>query len=142
MGAKITPATPVIVKSGRKETAMITVEKAIGLPTSETALRMRSPMGPSPLSLRWRKMFSTMITVECTTMPKSMAPREMRLAEVPESTSPMMAMSSASGMFTAVMRAARQLPRKRISTTVTSPMPMSRFSITVCVVREIRSLRS
>ena len=121
---------------------MITVEKAIGFPTSPTALRIRSATLPPAFSPRWRKMFSIMITVESITMPKSTAPSEMRLAGVPVITRPMMATRSASGMFKAVIKAARQLPRKRISTSVTSPMPMSRFSSTVCVVTFTRSPRS
>ena len=44
MGEKITPSTPVIVKSGRKATAMMTVEKSIGPATSAAAARMRLRM--------------------------------------------------------------------------------------------------
>ena len=79
-------------------------------------------------------MFSIMMTVESTTMPKSTAPSEIRFAGVPVATMPMNAMSSASGMLSAVMSAARAWPRKRKSTSVTSTMPTSRFSSTVCVV--------
>ena len=52
-------------------------------------------------------MFSTMMTVESTTMPKSTAPSEMRFAEVCVATRPQNAMRSASGMLMAVMSAAR-----------------------------------
>jgi hypothetical protein len=45
-------------------------------------------------------------------------------------------------MFTAVTSAARQCPRKRISTSTTSPIPMRRFSSTVRVVSETRAPRS
>ncbi len=79
-------------------------------------------------------MFSIMITVESTTMPKSTAPSEIRLAEVLVPTRPQKAMSSASGMLSAVISDARTLPRKRKSTTVTRPMPTRRFSVTVWVV--------
>ena len=44
-------------------------------------------------------MFSIMMTVESTTMPKSTAPSEMRFADVRVATRPMNAMSSASGML-------------------------------------------
>jgi len=40
-GAKITPATPVMVKSGRKATTMISVEKIIGVLISPTAAMIR-----------------------------------------------------------------------------------------------------
>ena len=107
MGAKITPETPVIVKSGRKATPMISVENVIGPATSFAPARIRSFMSPFPWGPRCRKMFSIMMTVESTTMPKSTAPSEIRFAEVPVVTRPMKAMSSASGMFSAVMMAAR-----------------------------------
>ncbi len=87
-------------------------------------------------------MFSIMMTVESTTMPKSTAPSEIRLAGVPVATMPMKAISSASGMLIAVMRAARACPRKSQSTSVTSTMPTSRFSSTVCVVSSTRCARS
>ena len=48
-------------------------------------------------------MFSIMITVESTTIPKSTAPSEIRLAGVPVPTMPMKAIISASGMLSAVM---------------------------------------
>jgi hypothetical protein len=41
MGEKITPATPVIVNRGMKATAMINVEKNIGVATSPAALMIR-----------------------------------------------------------------------------------------------------
>ena len=74
-------------------------------------------------------MFSTMMTVESTTMPKSTAPSEIRLAGVPVATMPMNAISSASGMLMAVISAARVWPRNTHSTRVTSSMPTSRFSM-------------
>ncbi len=52
MGEKITPSTPVRVKSGRKATPMIKVEKAIGPPTSLAAAVMRAMGGASPGSER------------------------------------------------------------------------------------------
>ena len=87
-------------------------------------------------------MFSIMMTVESTTMPKSTAPSEMRFADVCVPTRPQKAMSSASGMLIAVMIAARTWPRKRRSTTLTRTIPTSRFSMTVCVVSFTRLPRS
>ena len=87
-------------------------------------------------------MFSIMMTVESTTMPKSMAPSEMRLALVPVATIPLNAMRSAMGMLIAVMSAARAWPRKRKRTSDTRVMPTARFSSTVCVVRPTRLPRS
>ena len=134
IGEKMTPATPVSVKSGMKATPMISVEKNIGGPTSPAASRMRSMALRLPGAARWRKMFSIMMTVESTTIPKSTAPSEIRLAGVPVATMPMKATISASGMLSAVMSAARPWPRNSQSTSATSTMPTSRFSSTVWVV--------
>ena len=87
-------------------------------------------------------MLSIMMTVESTTMPKSTAPSEIRLAEVPVSTMPMNDASRASGMLAAVTRAARACPRNSSSTAVTRAMPSSTFSVTVWVVIATRSPRS
>ncbi len=87
-------------------------------------------------------MFSIMMTVESTTMPKSTAPSEIRFAGVRVATSPMNAMSSARGMLMAVMIAARACPRKMKRIAVTRLIPTSRFSITVCVVIFTRFPRS
>ena len=58
-------------------------------------------------------MFSIMMTVESTTMPKSTAPSEMRFAGVSRRRPcPQKAMSSASGMLSAVMSAARRVPEE------------------------------
>ena len=137
----ITPATPVKVKSGTKATAMMSVDENTGGPTSRAALAMRSKIEP-PRRARLRKMLSIMITDESTTMPKSTAPSEMRLACVPVDTMPKNAKSRASGRFNATSRAARSLPKKSHSTNETSTMPVRRFSITVWVVSLTRSARS
>jgi len=82
IGAMITPATPVRVKSGTKATAIMSVEENTGGPTARAAAAMRSKTEP-PRRAKLRKMLSIMITDESTTMPKSTAPSEMRLAWVP-----------------------------------------------------------
>ncbi len=87
-------------------------------------------------------MFSTMITVESTMIPKSTAPSEIRLAGVPVKTIPQNAAINASGMLTAATAAARAWPRKIQSTSVTSAIPTIRFSITVWVVRVTSRSRS
>ncbi len=87
-------------------------------------------------------MFSTMITEESTMMPKSTAPMESKLADLPRRKSTATANSSASGTLMATISAVRTLLRNSSSTTVTRPMPASRFSRTVPVVTWIRSVRS
>ena len=134
IGEKMTPETPDSVKSGMKATPMISVEENMGGPTSPAARRMRSMALRLPGAARCRKTFSITMTVESTTIPKSTAPSEIRLAGVPVVTIPMNATMSASGMLIAVMSAAFACPRKSQSTSATSTMPMTRFSRTVWVV--------
>ena len=50
IGEKITPVTPVSVKSGRKATPRMIVEKTIGRPTSPAAARTRSSRVPSSVA--------------------------------------------------------------------------------------------
>ena len=57
-------------------------------------------------------MFSTMMTVPSTIMPRSMAPTDSRLAESPRSTVMITARNSATGMVAATIIAQRRLPRK------------------------------
>ncbi len=121
---------------------MISVEIAMGPPTSDAAARMRSFMVPwVPWLPRWRKTFSIMMTVESTTMPKSIAPSEMRLAGVLVNFIPAKATSSAMGMLMAVRSAARALPRKKNRTIVTRNMPSIALWSTVCVVSLVSAPR-
>ena len=113
---------------------MITVENAIGRPTCATDVKTRSPIDPSPFDPRWRKTFSTTMTVESMMIPKSTAPSEIRFAGVPVRIIPMNATSSASGMLSAVIADPRRFPRKKKRTTETRTIPRRRFSRTVCVV--------
>ena len=87
-------------------------------------------------------MFSTMMTDESTMMPKSTAPIDSRLADLPRRNSTAKANSSASGMLMATMNAARTLLMNMNRITTTSMMPTSRFSCTVSVVTLISSVRS
>ena len=74
-------------------------------------------------------MFSTMMTEESTMMPKSTAPIDSRLADLPRRNSTEKANSSASGMLMATISAVRTLLRNMSRITVTSTMPRSRFSL-------------
>ena len=75
-------------------------------------------------------------------MPKSTAPIDSKLADLPRRNSTAKANSSASGMLTATIRALRTLLRNISRMTATSSIPTSRFSSTVSVVVLIRSVRS
>ena len=99
---------------------MIT-EKKIGLSTSTAAFRIRRSLSVSLSSrfavsagsscARWRKMFSTMMTVASTIMPRSIAPTDSRLADSPRITVMITARNSATGMVAETIRAQRKLPR-------------------------------
>ena len=73
-----------------------------------------------------------MITIEpSTTIPKSMAPRLIRLAETPKIRIMINAKSMAKGMTEATMSPALTLPRKMMSTTKTINAPSMRLYTTV-----------
>ncbi|MNS90619.1 hypothetical protein D3C72_1246760 [compost metagenome] len=127
---------------------MITIENTVGRPTSVVASRMAlsrallswiccSFSSPSRL-----KMFSTTITAPSTMMPKSIAPSDSRLAGMPTQVRPMKVESSASGITSATMAAARTLARNRYSTAITSSAPSTRLPNTVCRVLSISVERS
>ena len=64
--------------------AMISSPNIVGLRTSMAASRMISSLGRVPPSCASRRtQFSIMITLESTIRPKSIAPRLIRLAEIP-----------------------------------------------------------
>src|SRR5215831_19114440 len=77
-----------MVNSGRNAAIVIITEKKIGRSTSTAAANMRRNFSDSRVSgseswrrtacARWRKMFSTMMTVASTMMPRSIAPIDLR----------------------------------------------------------------
>ena len=87
-------------------------------------------------------MFSTITTAPSTTMPKSSAPSESRLAGMPFRFRQVAANSRENGMVSATMIAPRTLPRNRNRMITTRMMPSVRLCSTVCVVKCTRSLRS
>ena len=88
------------------------------------------------------EIFSTMITVASTIRPKSMAPTDSKLADSPRKVMMMMAKNMANGIVALTMIALRRLPRNTHCTMKISTIPNNRFSMTVCVVTPISSLRS
>ena len=83
-----------------------------------------------------------MITAPSTIRPKSSAPRLIRLPETPPRTMPVTVISIAIGITAAVISAARKLPSKTNSTTITSNAPSTRFFATVAMVRSTSAVRS
>ena len=77
-------------------------------------------LGPrSPSWASRRTQFSTMITLESTIRPKSIAPRLIRLADTPVASMMLAAKSIDSGMASATISPPRRLPSIASSTTIT-----------------------
>ena len=118
---------------------MMSVPNRLGLMTSLLPARIVSIRSSSVSSrprrccsaASSRRQFSTMMTAPSTMMPKSIAPRLIRLALTLLSTMPVIVNSIDSGMTQAVISAARMLPRIRNSTAITSAAPSMRFFSTV-----------
>jgi len=125
---------------------MMSMEKKVGRPTSTVARSIAWRRAffwlVSFNSPRRRKTFSTTMTAPSTMMPKSIAPRESKLAGMPRQVRPIKVANSDSGMMTATMAAARKLPRKSSSTKVTSIAPSARFLKTVWRVVSMSQVRS
>ena len=87
-------------------------------------------------------MASTIITAPSTNIPKSSAPKLIRLAHTPNRFIMINANSKASGMVDATIKPPLKFPRKITSTKITISAPNDRFSATVDVVLLISLLRS
>ncbi len=83
-----------------------------------------------------------MITPPSIIIPKSSAPRLIRLASIPKMYINDNVKSNDKGMMEAIIIAVRRFPRISKTTRITITHPNSRFSKTVIVVRPISSLRS
>ena len=84
---------------------------------------------------------STTITAPSTTMPKSMAPSDIKLAETPAHRMQPRAKSSESGITLATTSPARRLPNRTMSTKTTMSPPSMRLRLTVLRARPTRSER-
>ncbi len=103
---------------------MITVAKKIGRATCRAASpASASVSGSSGLASRRRKIASVITMAPSTMMPKSMAPSDSRLAEIPLWYIRMKATTIANGTVMPTINALRGLPRKRMRTMSTRPMP-------------------
>ena len=131
MGPNSWPSGPLMVNSGMKAQTMISVEK-------NRARSISPECAEDPLLERQLGVFAggqVAVDVlhhddraESTMMPKSTAPMESRLADLPRRNSTENANSSASGMLMATISAVRMLLMNMNRITVTRTMPMIRFS--------------
>lgn len=148
IGVKYFPSMPVSVRIGKKTIRMMITAKVAERTTLPAPAMICSSIclwesfRPRFWRLyRWARIPSTITIEPSTTMPKSMAPRLIRLAETPNTRMRMKAKSIASGMTDATIRPARTLPRKTISTTKTMIAPSIRLRITVDMLRFTSSER-
>ena len=88
-----------------------------------------------------RMQFSTMTTAPSMMMPKSSAPRLIKLALILLPAIPEMVNSMDNGMTIAAITAARKFPRNTNRTIMTSKAPRTRFSVTVSIVASTRVVR-
>ena len=87
-------------------------------------------------------MNSTMITAPSMMMPKSMAPKLIKLASTPKMYISESANNKQSGITDATTNPDLKFPSNRTTTKITIKQPRMRFSVTVKVVLAISSLRS
>ena len=123
---------------------MISVEKKRARSISCDASMIRSISGRDRsafCAVMCRKMFSTMITELSTMIPKSTAPIDSRLADLPCTYSTVTENSRASGIMMATIAALARSPRKMKRIAITRPMPTSRLCTTFSVVTFTSSVR-
>ena len=87
-------------------------------------------------------MYSTIITAPSMMMPKSMAPKLIRLASTPNKYIMASANNKLKGITEATTSPERKLPSSKTTTNTTIKQPKTRFSTMVKVVRPINSERS
>ena len=89
-----------------------------------------------------KTVLSTIITAPSTMIPKSMAPRLIRLAQTSKMFIRIKANKSDNGIVEATINPPRQFPSRMMSTKMTMSPPSSKLLVTVEVVSDISSLRS
>ncbi len=153
IGRNILPSTPLNESIGMKTIKIITCPKMADFIIFEAPSKdilsiivwRSSPSLPNISSfcrLIFIAIYSTIITAPSIIIPKSSAPRLIRLASMPKMYIIEMVKSKASGIIDAITSAERIFPKSRITVNITIIAPRIRFSATVNDVFEISSLRS
>ena len=86
--------------------------------------------------------FSIITTEESTTIPKSIAPSESKLAAMPKCSMPEKANNMERGIANATINAARRFPRNINKIAITSKPPSNRLERTVSITKSTNSVRS
>ena len=125
---------------------MMSIENKVGRPTSVVASMMTCRRSASDMSsrslLKRCMMFSITITAPSTMMPKSMAPKDNKLAGTPMILSPKNVANKDSGMMTTTAKLARRLDKNTYSTKATSKAPSIKLKNTVLSVLPMSQVRS
>ena len=147
MGVKYFPSMPVRVRIGKKTIRMIRTANVALRTTFEAPLATSASISScvsflrSPRPYRWARMPSRITIEPSTTIPKSMAPKLMRLADTPKMRIRINPNNMANGMTEATISPARILPKNSIKTTKTMRAPSTKFRITVEMFRLTSSER-
>lgn len=142
-GRNILPSTSSSEARGRNTSSTMTTENTTGRAVTAAACVMVARRLASPR--RWAISCSTcsiITTAPLTMMPKSTAPRLIRLPDTPKEPMKMKAKSIEKGMAPDTMRPARSEPRVSTSVSVTSRAPSERLRFTVASVRSMNEARS
>ena len=135
---------------GKYTTRMINCPKIKGrracLAARKTSLKRSALVNKRPFaccaSAKRRIQFSTMTTAPSTIIPKSNAPKLIRLALIFCSAIPAKVNNMDSGITQAVISAARKFPKNKNRITMTRIAPSTRFFCTVLIARSTKSVRS
>ncbi len=153
IGWNIFPSTPLNERMGMKTINMITCPKMAEFiifddPEKETLSRSAcfsspdTPVISSFFIVICNAIYSTMMTAPSIIIPKSRAPRLIRLASIPNIYIIDMVNNNARGIIEAITMADRRLPNNRSTIKNTISAPSIRFSATVADVSPISSLLS
>ena len=149
IGWNIFPSTPVSANIGKYTAVIMNTPNKAGRMTSFVASKTNDkrsfssivrPFEEAVLSLLMQ--FSTIIMAPSTSKPKSNAPKLIKFALTFVCTMPVIVINMAKGITAAVSNAARILPNKRNSTTITNNAPSKRFIFTVSKVFSTNLVRS
>ena len=141
IGWNIFASTPSSAKIGKYTTIMMICPNISGrlacFAAKNTSVKRSERVNLLPLccwaSAKRRIQFSTITTAPSTIIPKSKAPKLIRLALIFCSAMPVKVNNIDSGITHAVIRAALKLPRKINRITITRMAPSTRFLATVLI---------
>ena len=153
IGLNIFPSMPVNERIGIKTMSIINCPKIAEFIIFEALLYViwsissclsSFESGPNCADLLaiWKAINSTIITAPSIIIPKSIAPKLIKLASIPKIFIKEIANNKHKGITEATTKPERQFPNNKTTTKITIKQPKIRFSATVKVVFPTSSLRS